>query len=94
MVVGPVVSTEVEINTGDPVEAGPAMEEPPLEVISEARVEKNGKTFFVLETQVAQPDNQTQQGDNMFRLVNSTQDLPLQPKTPKKVKKGRKKEKR
>ena len=59
VVVGPVVSTEVEINTGDPVEAGPAMEEPPLKVISEAQVDKNGKTFFVLETQVAQPDNQT-----------------------------------
>ena len=41
------------------------------------------KTFFILETKVAHPENETQQGENMYPI-----DLPLQPHTPKKAKKG------
>ena len=89
-----VMSSVGKINTPDQVEAGPAMRELPLEVISEARVDQDGKTLFVLETKVAHPKNETQQGENMYPLVNSTQDLPLQPPTPKKAKKGRQRDKR
>ena len=78
-----------KISTCDQVEAGPAARELPLEVISEARVDQDGKTFFVLETKVAYSENETQQGENMYPMLNSTQDLPLQPPTPKKTKKGR-----
>ena len=84
-----VMSSVGKINTRDQVEAGPAARELPLEVISEARVDQDGKTFFVLETKVAHPENETQQGENMY-----PQDLPLQPPTPKKAKRGRKRNKR
>ena len=87
VVVGPVVSTEVEINTGDPVEAGHAMEEPPLEVISEARVEKNGKTFFVLETQIARQTIRRNRGITCFVWSTRHKICPSNPRPRKKLRK-------
>ena len=89
-----VMSSVGKINTRDQVAAGPAARELPLEVISKARVDQDGKIFFVRETKVAHPENEMQQGENMYPLLNSTQDLPLQPPTPKKAKRGRKSDKR
>ena len=78
---GPVMSTVDQVSNCDQTEAGTSMEELSLLVISEARVEKDDKTFFALKTQAAPQKNEKQQGKNMFPLVNLTQDLPLHDQT-------------
>ena len=54
------MSSVGKISTRYQVEAGPAKRELPLGVISEARVDQGRKTFFILETKVANPVNDTQ----------------------------------
>ena len=87
--------TIAEIIERDVQDAGPSGSGLPYTVISEARVDRDGKTFFVLETQQeTQQEEPTQQTENMLPIVKSTQNLPPPPPTPRKVKKGRRKEKR
>ena len=85
------VPTIGEIIERDVQDAGPSGSGLPYTVISEARVDRDGKTFFVLETQ-----QETQQEEPTQETENSThvQKLPPPPPTPRKLKKGRRKEKR
>ena len=66
-----------KINTRDQVEAGPAARELPLEVISEARVDQDGKTFFVLETKVAHPENERNRGKTCIHKIYPFNPQPL-----------------
>ena len=85
------VPTIGEIIERDVQDAGPSGSGLPYTVISEARVDRDGKTFFVLETQ-----QETHQEEPTQETENSThaQKLPPPPPTPRKLKKGRRKEKR
>ena len=90
------VSTIGECFERDVQEAGPSGSGLPYTVISEGRVDRDGKTFFVLETQQeTQQEEPTQQTENMLPIANSTQNLSPPVPTPRKAnKKGRHKEKR
>lgn len=85
------VDTSASVTVLEEQEAGPSTEEGPFTVLHEGRVDRDGKTFFVLETEA---DDQTQQATNMLPIINTTQNLPPLPESPKKMKKGRRKDRK